>query len=102
MSQLKGRELEEFQDVLLAINYLLQEKTGNGKKFIKYIFKTLEVGCSIPMNLPVPLLRELAATQRTANSIYDLVVEANPSLCHEVLAEIKKEKQNEQRQSNSK
>lgn len=102
MSELKGRALEEYQETLIAVNFLLQESTGNGRKFIKYLFKSLEVGSSIPMNLPVPLLRELAATQRTANSIYDLVADANPSLCHEVLAEIKKEEQHEQRKSNSK
>jgi hypothetical protein len=87
----------EYNEALLAINFLLQESSGNGKKFFKYLFKSLEIGETIPMNLPEPLLREISATHRTANSIYKLILNANPSLCCEILAEIEKERQNEQR-----
>lgn len=98
MSNLNEKEKLEYGEVLLAINFLLQENSGNGKKFIKYLFKSFEVGGSVPMNLPEPLLREMTATMRAGATIYQLVLNANPSLCCEVLAEIEKEKQNERRE----
>lgn len=91
------RQQLEYSETLIAINFLLQETSGNGKKFIKYLFKSFEVGEAVPMNLPEPLLREMTATMRAGTSIYKLVLDANPSLCCEVLADIEKEKQNEQR-----
>jgi len=84
------REQAEHQRVLLAIQAVLATKTG--KEFIKYLFKSFEVGELPPVGTSGEFLHGHLGFLRAGNSIFKIVSEANPDQAGLILAQIEKER----------
>jgi len=90
MSDEDRRAAVEHQDALLAVNAIIH--TPSGKKFIKYLFKSLDV-CELPeLGFTGELLHEKLGFLRAGNSIFKIVAEANHEVAAVLISEIEKEK----------
>lgn len=86
-------ELAKHRALMNDINALLA--TVSGRNFVKYLFESFGVG-----ELPQPFTKaeeliERVAFLRTGQSIYKLIANANPLMAATIMAEIEKEKLNE-------
>ena len=88
--ELAKRELKEYQEVLLAINSIIQ--TEEGKKFFKYMFKNLDVGTVPERGIEGFELHDYLGFLRAGNSIYKLACEADYEIAALLLAKLEKEK----------
>lgn len=84
------REHLEHQDVLLAINSMIQ--TDNGKKLFSYLFKSLDVGEVPERGMVQEDLQDYLGFLRAGNSIYKLVCEADPNQAALIVAENERKK----------
>lgn len=80
----------EHRDTLNNIQTVL--KTPEGKNFVKYLFKELEVCESPPEGWTGEILMERLGFQRAGNSVFKLVSEANPGVAGELIALVEKER----------
>lgn len=94
MAKQRSREEKlERQNAQKAIQDVLARNTG--KPLIKYLFKLFGVG-SIPMaGLPTDLLNVEIGRLQMAEELFDFVAEADYNSAGLILAEIKKEKDDE-------
>lgn len=96
--QLIQQELEaaqEYQNVLTAIGVIMS--SAHGKRFIKYLLKSFDFGGFPPTGLRGDDLLEYTAFLRAGNSVYKMILEAAPELTGQLVTEMEKERQNENR-----
>lgn len=98
MTQEEIKDAIEHRDVLLDIRAVIA--TNSGKRFIKYLFKTLGVGEVPDLGIEGNFLHDKLGYLRAGNSIFKLTAEANFELAGGLLAEIEKEKYTELYQEN--
>jgi len=86
----EAKERHEHHAVLLAIQGVIATKSG--KDFIKYLFKSFEVGEAPPLGISGEFLHDKLGFLRAGNSIFKIVAEASPEFAGVTLAQIEKEK----------
>lgn len=97
MSQLENQlqqELEEsnkYEEVKKSIAVLLSSK--HGRNFIEYLFENFMVGEAAPKGLNDRDLIDYTSMLRVGNSIYKLVLEAEPTLTGQLIATIEVRRQ---------
>lgn len=79
----------EHRDALLDIRAIMA--TSSGVRFLKYLFKNLQVGTIPPMGTEGNLLMEQLGFLRAGNSVFDIACEANETVSAGILAKIRKE-----------
>lgn len=84
------KERLEHRDVLLNIQAMLGTKPG--REFVKYLFKSFEVGEMPMIGLSGDMLMDRLGFLRAGNSIFKIVAEANSEMAGTLLGQIEKEK----------
>ncbi len=74
----------------MNLRALLELEVGRG--FIRYLFKSLDVGEFPPLGVDGPILHDRLGFLRVGNQIFKLASEANPLTAAELLAQIEKER----------
>lgn len=90
MSEEIRKEAAEHRDVILDIRAMLISQSG--QKFLKYLFKHLDVGEVAEMGMEGNLLHDRLGFLRAGNSIYKLIAEADFEFAGMTLAQIEKER----------
>lgn len=87
----EDRELAlEHRNAILDIQAVIG--TENGRRFFKYLFKSLDVGEVPVFGLTDEFLHDRLGFLRAGNSIWKIACEANCVIAGKILAEIEKEK----------
>ncbi len=89
-SQEDYAEAIEHRDALLDIRAILA--SASGLRFLKYLFKTLDVTELPEIGLEGNLLHDRLGFLRAGNSIFKLVAEANAEIAGDLLAKNEKER----------
>lgn len=87
----------EHRDMLLALRAILSKKEG--KDFIKYLFKSFDVGQPPPEGLEGSLLHDRLGFLRAGNSIFKIAAEADNEIAGLLLAQIEKERYDDLRKA---
>lgn len=90
LSQDEVSEAIEHRDVLLDVRAILG--TGSGRNFFKYFFKYYSITDLPYLGLEGPIMFEKMGHLRLANSVFQLVAEANPEIAAQILADVEKKK----------
>lgn len=90
MSEDEKQEALEHRDVLLSLRAILTSEAG--KKFVKYLFKHLDVGEVPPFGLEGFVLAERLGLARAGNAVFKIACEADHEVAAKLLAELEKEK----------
>jgi hypothetical protein len=85
-----SKEVQEHRDLLNHIQTLMS--TRSGVAFAKYLLKSFDVGEQPHRMCRGEELIDRVSFLRAGNSIYKLLMEANPELTGQILASIEKEK----------
>lgn len=88
-------EALEHTQVLKDVASLLA--TQPGERFIKYLFKHFEVGELPPLGLKDDLLTDKLGSLRPGRTLFRLISEADPRMAGIILANVEKEKINQER-----
>lgn len=88
--EVERRELLEHQQAISSINYILQ--SPEGKKFFKYLFKTLDVTGLPDIDIPPDKLQGDLGFLRAGRSIYQLACQADPETSALLLTNLEREK----------
>lgn len=84
------REQLEHREVLQSIQSILITKPG--RDFIKYLFKSFEVGELPAVGIEGSFLMDRLGFLRAGNSVFKIVAEANAEQAGQIIAQIEKEK----------
>ena len=87
------REALKHRDAILDINAILA--TEAGKRFIKYLFESFEVGVMPERGLAEMDLYDRLGFLRAGNAIFKIVAEASPEIAGMILAKVEKERYDE-------
>lgn len=87
--ELTHKEHQEQLDAIMDIRAVLA--TINGKNFIKYLFKNLEVGQLPEIGWEGNILHDKLGFLRAGKSVYDLVNAADPIATANILVQVTKE-----------
>ena len=87
-----SHEGQEYEEVLNHIKVVCA--TVSGRKFIKYLFKTLDVGTIPDHSLPEAALRDQLGIMRAGMSIFELISIIEPEVAGNLLSQILKERNN--------
>ena len=87
------KEALEHRDALLAIASLI--KSTEGRKFFRYLFKTLDVAQLPDQNIEGNMLHEYLGFLRAGNAIYKLTCEADPDIAASILSKLERERYDE-------
>ncbi len=93
--QKEKEERLEHQNTLTSINIMMSNP--HGKRVIKYLLKSFDYGGFPPTGLRGEDLLEYTAFLRAGNSVYKMILEASPELTGDLITEMEKERQNENR-----
>lgn len=96
--QMIQQELEaaqEHQNVINSIGIMMSN--SHGKRFVKYLLKSFDFGGFPPTGLRGDDLLEYTAFLRAGNSVYKMILEAAPELTGQLVTEMEKERQSENR-----
>jgi hypothetical protein len=94
--QKERKEYLEHQDVLLALGSIL--KTPQGKTIIKYLLKSFEVAKIPDRSYEGAALHDYLGFLRAGNSIFELASEADFEITAALLAKLKKENYDDERE----
>lgn len=97
MTQQDLKDRLEHESILQAIQVVMS--SPHGKTFIKYLFKSFNVGDLPYVGCRGEDLLELTSFLRAGNSIYKIVLEASPELTGKLLAEMEKDRADEIRKT---
>lgn len=89
----QNKEYIEHQKVIEDIRVLLNTKAG--KNFIRYLYKSFNVGELPEYGLKDLMLHEVLGFLRAGNSVFKIVSEANAEESGLILASVEKERYNE-------
>lgn len=90
MSPEDVREAIEHRNMLIDLQTVLDSVAG--RRFIKYVLKSFDVGEMPPQGLEPAMLSEYLGLLRAGNAIFKIVAQASPQHAGMMLAEIEKEK----------
>lgn len=91
MTEQDRLEAIEHRDALMDVRAVLATKSG--KRFIKYLFKNLDVGELPELGMDGTLLSDRIGFLRAGNSIFKLITESSTEAAGAILAEVEKERQ---------
>lgn len=93
MTKEELKEAVEHQEVLDSIKGIL--KTGDGRKFLKYLFKSFDLLVLPELGLEGNFLMERLGHLRAGNSIFKIAAEADAETTAAILAQLEKDRQDE-------
>ncbi|MGL4559103.1 MAG: hypothetical protein ACRCV5_16500 [Afipia sp.] len=86
-------EMREHADVIRAVHGIMQ--TRDGRNFLRYVFKNLEVAELPAIGMTGELLADKLGFLRAGNSIYKLAMQADSAIAAEILAQVEKDRYDE-------